>query len=179
MAMVSVAPAARRIVLLDPLGGPLESSGRCRTSSTRSSPPGSPCRSVSSARVTEFSKRGRNSHSAPIDGPVVVVAHVLAQDLAPVALGGDVLGVGDRQRRDVLEREPPPVGLGGVGLVELLGADLRRRRLVHPDLGVEAAGDLRRPLDHQVAADQAVVVASPSGNRGVAESSSRRGVSIE
>ena len=54
-------------------------------------------------------------------GPVDVVAHVLAQHLAPVALGGDVLGPGDRQRRDVLDGEAALVVLGRVGLVELLG----------------------------------------------------------
>ena len=90
-----------------------------------------------------------------------VVAHVLAQRGAPVALGGDVLGPGDRQRRDGLDGEPALVVLGRVGLVELLAADLGRRRLVHPDLGVEAAGGLRRALHHQVAADLVEVVAQP------------------
>ena len=52
-------------------------------------------------------------------GPVHVVAHVLAQRGAPVALRGDVLGPGDRQRRDGLDGEPALVGLGRVGLVEL------------------------------------------------------------
>ena len=50
--------------------------------------------------------------------PVDVVAHVLAQHVTPVALGDDVLGVGDRQRRHALDREPAPVVLGRIGLVE-------------------------------------------------------------
>ena len=96
-------------------------------------------------------------------GPVHVVAHVLAQRAAPVALRGDVLGPGDRQRRDRLDREPALVVPGRVGLVELLAAHLGRRRLVHPHLGVEAARRLRRPLHHEVAADLVEVVAQAVG----------------
>ena len=95
--------------------------------------------------------------------PVHVVAHVLAQRGAPVPLGGDVLGPGDRQRRDGLDREPALVVPGRVGLVELLGAHLGRRRLVHPHLGVEAARGLRRALDHEVAANLVEVVAQAVG----------------
>ncbi len=90
-----------------------------------------------------------------------VVAHVLPQRRAPVALRDDVLGPGDRQRRHGLDRPAPLVRLAGIGLVELLGRHLRRRRLVHPDLVVEPAGGLRSALHHQVAPDLVGVVAQP------------------
>ena len=95
-----------------------------------------------------------------------VVAHVLAQRPAPVALRRDVLGPGDGQRRDGLDGEPAPEVPGGIGLVELLGADLGRRRLVHPDLGVEPARGLRRALHHQVAPDLVEIVAHAVGEPG-------------
>ena len=91
------------------------------------------------------------------------VAQVLAQRRTPMPLRDDVLGPGDRQRADVLDRPPPPVRLAGVGLVELLGADLRWRRLVHPDLLLEPAGGLRCALDHQVAPQVVVLVAQALG----------------
>ena len=48
-----------------------------------------------------------------------------------------------------------------VGLVELLGGDLRRRRLVLAQQVGEAPGDLRRALDHDVAPDLVVRVGEP------------------
>ena len=93
-----------------------------------------------------------------------------------MALRGDVLGPGDGQRRDVLEGEAALVRLGRVGLVELLAADLRRRGLVHPHLGVEPPGRLRRALHHQVAADLVEVVAQAVGEplRGGVQQQPRR-----
>ena len=95
--------------------------------------------------------------------PVDVVAHVLAQHVAPVALGDDVLRVGDRQRRDALDREAALVVLGGIRLVERLGRHLGRGRLVRPDLLRVPAGGLGRALHHDVAADEVVVVAEAVG----------------
>ena len=91
--------------------------------------------------------------------PVVVVAHVLAQRAPAVALGDHVLGPSDRQRRDRLDREAAGEAARLVGLVELLGGDLRRRRLVHPLFLGEASRALRGALHHHVAPDLVLVVA--------------------
>ena len=90
---------------------------------------------------------------------MVVVAHVLAHRPAPMAVGEDVLGPADRLRADGLDREAASEPAALVGLVELLGGDLGGRGLVHPHRVREAAGDLRRPLDHDVAPDLIGVVA--------------------
>ena len=113
---------------------------------------------VAGATVTRFSGSGSSSDRTPERVPVVVVAHVLAQRRPPVPVAEHVLGVLDRQRPDRLDREPAREPARAVGLVELLGGDLRRRRLVHPHLVGEAAGHLRRALDHHAAPDLVVVV---------------------
>src|SRR5665213_2519758 len=88
-----------------------------------------------------------------------VVAHVLSQGLAPVALRAHMLREGDRQRRYILDREAALVWRSWVGLVELLAAHFGRWPLVHSHFGFEAACGLRSALDHNVAADLALVVA--------------------
>ena len=82
---------------------------------------------------------------------------------APVAVGQDVLGPLDRQRADGLDREPAGEAARLVGLVELLGGDLGRRRLVHPHLLREAPSHLRGALNHHVAADLIVLVGQAVG----------------
>ena len=104
---------------------------------------------------------------------MVVVAHVLAQRLPPMALGQHVLGPADRQRRDRLDREAAGEAAPLVGLVELLRRDLRRWRLVHAQELGEPRSRLRRSLDHHVAPDLVVVV--PEAVRDVASTSSAKG----
>ncbi len=97
----------------------------------------------------------------------------------PSTLRCDMFGPGDRQRGDGLDREAALVGLGRVRRAELLAADLRRRRLVHPDLGVDPPPAPWRALDHQVAANLVEVVAQRVGKapRGRVQQQSR--VSME
>ena len=97
-----------------------------------------------------------------------------------VTVGEHVLGPADRQRRDRLDREAAREAAILVGLVELLGGDLRRRRLVHPQLVGEAPGGLGGALHHHVAPDLILVVAQPVREPACeVEFSSSRGVSIE
>ena len=138
MVITSSAPAARRMSSMTPLGGPHQrrvvvALGVGEVRDGQAVAVGLLRERHPVVRLRQELAQGAQA------GPVHVVAHVVAQGRAPVALGGDVLGPGDRQRRDGLDGEPALVGLGRVGLVELLGADLGRRRLVHAHLGVEPA----------------------------------------
>src|SRR3954449_12920748 len=68
---------------------------------------------------------------------------------------------GTAARPGGLDREAAGEPARLVGLVELLGGDLRRRPLVLAQRVREAAGHLGGALDHHVAADLVVPVAQP------------------
>ena len=120
---------------------------------------GRPKRSFSSARVTRLSAQGRISPSRPNAGPVVVVHHFAAQSPAPGFLGGEhLLAEGDGQRTDGLDGEAAGEVILRIGLVELFGERVGRRRLVHADWLIEAAEHDVARLRHQVAAHRAAGV---------------------
>ena len=70
-----------------------------------------------------------------------------------------MLGPPDRLGGDGLDGEPSGETAGRVGLVEVLGGDLRGRGFVHAQFGREPPGALGGALDHHVPADLVVVVA--------------------
>jgi hypothetical protein len=96
-----------------------------------------------------------------------------------MAVAEHVHGVLDRERPDRLDREATRKATRKVGLVELLGGDLRGRRLVHPQLIRKAPGHLRRALHHHVPRDLVVAVGQAVREPSADRVSSSRGVSIE
>ena len=86
-----------------------------------------------------------------------------AELVSPMPVGLHMLGPPDRQWRDGLDREAPREATARIGLIELLGGDLRRWRLVHPQVHREASRDLGGALHHDVASDLVAVVGQSLG----------------
>ncbi len=149
----SWAPAASQDRLQRALRGGDVACGRCRIGCSPCARPA--CRAGRSRRrrVTRFSGLGQElatARRACTSGCSRACTRAAPAPQWPSArtCSAQVIGSGPT----VWIEKPRAKPRCRIGLVELLGADLRRRRLVHAQLVREPTGDLRRALHHQVAA---------------------------